>query len=325
MFKLKPEIRISLLYVILGYLWIIFSDKAMMLFAPDREAIKILSISKGWFYVTTTGILLYILIRRDSIKNQKHNQELKAAKEKAEESDRLKSRFLANLSHELRSPMNAILGFADLLNTPNLIDEKRSQYVQIIYNKSNNLLQLINNLIESARIQEESYSLYIDKVNLNYLCEKVYTSILPDISHIGKNNLIFLCETDPKNNNFTINTDHVKLELIIKNLLYNAIKYTTKGTILFGYEIKDKHVEFFVEDSGIGISEEDQVSIFERFNQGNDEKNRKYGGSGLGLSICKAFVEILGGKIWLVSKQGKGSTFYFTLPANTPSTITKNT
>ena len=312
--KLQPEVRIAGIYVIIGFLWILFSDKAMVLFTSDSHTIEILSTLKGWFYVSVTGLFLYILIRKDSIKNIKHTNELQEAKEKAEELDKLKSRFLANLSHEIRSPMNAILGFSDLLKNQKITEEKKNQYSNIIYEKTIQLLQLVNNLIESARIQENTYKIFIECISLHDFVNKIYESYASELIHFNKNNVTILFDVDPDLSNIEIFSDPTKVEQIFRNLISNAIKYTKNGKIFVGFVKKDDHIECYVKDEGIGIPAEKHQFLFDRFYQSNDKKDQKFGGAGLGLSICKAFVDILGGKIWLTSEVGKGTTFYFTLP-----------
>jgi signal transduction histidine kinase len=312
--KLSPEQRIAGIYIVVGFVWILFSDEALTFLTLNVGTISKLSTLKGWFYVGVTGIMLYLLVRSNTRKNIRYTDELQKAKEKAEEADKLKSRFLANLSHELRTHMNAILGFSDLLNTPQLPDEKRKYYNYIIHEKTSELLKLVNNLIESARIQEGQYKIYLEQVNLNALMEKIYISQIAEIQYLNKNSIHLFNKEDASLTSLMIQTDQMKLELILRNLIYNAIKYTSKGNVTFGYEIKGNFVEFFVSDTGMGISETDQKIIFDQFVQGNGKESQKKGGAGLGLSICRAFVEMLGGKIWLDSKIGEGSTFYFTLP-----------
>ena len=314
--NLRAEVRISGIYIIIGFLWILFSDKAMLLFANDSHTIQIFSTLKGWFYVSITGVLLYILIRRDAIKNINHAKELQAAKEKAEESDKLKSLFLSNLSHEIRSPMNAILGFSDLLQNPELADEKKSQYSTIINEKTTQLLQLVNNLIESARIQENTYTIFIERILFYDFINNIYRSFSSELSHFNKNNITLIHDSNKELSSVEIFSDPTKVEQIFRNLISNAIKYTKNGKIVIGFVKHENEIECYVKDEGIGIPPEKHPFLFDRFYQSNEKKDQKYGGSGLGLSICKAFTEMLGGKIWLTSEEGKGSAFCFTLPIN---------
>jgi signal transduction histidine kinase len=312
--RLPPQIRIAGLYIFLGFIWILFSDQAMLLFSSDISIIKELSTFKGWFFVLTTGTMLYFLIRSDTIRNKKFTEELKKAKEKAEESDRLKSRFLSNLSHELRTPMNAILGFSELLDQPSVPEEKRIFYTQIIQNKTTELLQLLNNLIESAKLQEGQLKIIYENVNLDTLLNRIYTSQLHDLEYLSRKKISLKCSVPSEHKNLNIYSDAIKIEYIFKNLIINAIKFTDVGEINFGYKINNQEILCFVSDTGIGIASNEQNEIFNRFIQSNDQESLKRGGTGLGLSIAKSFAELLGGKIWVDSEPQKGSIFYFTLP-----------
>lgn len=237
-------------------------------------------------------------------------EELKFSREKAVESDRLKSAFLANMSHEIRTPMNGILGFANLLSEKDLSEEERSGYVEIINECGNQLLVILNDLIDIAKIEANQLSIDINPLKINTLLNDLQVLFSAKIAP----GIIFECKPglgDPFDN---ITTDAVRLKQVLANLISNAIKFTVEGSITFGYEIKNDVVEFYVRDTGIGISPDQKEVIFQRFMQADVSITRMYGGTGLGLAISKALVELLGGSIWVESEPGKGSCFYFTIP-----------
>jgi PAS domain S-box-containing protein len=252
---------------------------------------------------------------RDITNRKMAEREIIAAKEKAEESDRLKTAFLQNVSHEIRTPMNAIIGFSTLLNEPDISDFERLQYTDILYQSGTQLLSIINDIVDIANIESGQTRLNLRDVNINSTLRSLndqYTlkSKVPDVSINLKTPL-----DDGKSD---IITDSTKLIQIISNLLNNAIKFTAKGKIDFGYKLNNGFLEFFVTDTGIGITEEHHEKIFSRFYQIDGASSRHFGGTGLGLSICKGYAELLGGRIWLESKPGKGSSFRFTIPYKVP-------
>lgn len=248
---------------------------------------------------------------RDITEAKKAEADIIAAKEKAEESDRLKTAFLHNVSHEIRTPMNAILGFSALLNESDTSPEERQQYTDIIFQSGNQLLSIINDIVDLASIESGQMKLKPQSVDLN----SVLNSISGQFSYREKPQILALgLRTSLPDKEAVIITDKVKLVQILSNLINNAFKFTQTGRIDFGYILREDFLEFFVKDTGIGISPEYHEKIFERFYQVDSATSRHYTGTGLGLSICKAYVELMGGKIWLVSKPGEGTTFVFTIP-----------
>lgn len=242
-------------------------------------------------------------------------RELQEAKEKAEESDRLKSAFLANMSHEIRTPMNGILGFADLLKTPDLSRAEQQQFIALIQKSGQRLLNIINDIVDISKIEAGLVDIRYAESNINEQIEYIFSFFKP--------------ETDAKGIKFgvtamlpeyyaVIRTDPEKVFAVLTNLVKNAIKYTRKGEITLGCVKKDQFLEFFVKDTGIGIPDVRQQAIFERFIQADIEDKMAYQGAGLGLSISKAYVKMLGGDIRVESESGLGSTFYFTLPYTEP-------
>lgn len=246
------------------------------------------------------------------ITNQKNAElEIIKAKEQAEESDRLKSAFLANMSHEIRTPMNGILGFAELLKEPNLTGEKQQKYIGLIEKGGARMLNIINDIVSISKIESGQMEIHKQESNINEQIEFIYTFFKPEIDASG---MRFSFRNHLSSEASVINTDREKVYAILTNLVKNAIKYTEKGSIEFGYNKKDKYLEFYVKDTGIGIPKNRQKAIFERFIQADIAGKNAYQGAGLGLSISKSYVEMLGGKIWVQSEEDKGSVFYFTLP-----------
>jgi len=237
------------------------------------------------------------------------NLELLEAKQKAEESDKLKTAFLANMSHEIRTPMNGIMGFSGLLAKDDLEKTKKQKYIEIIKQNSHQLLSIINDLVDISKIEAGQIDIEQDEVRLDFL-----TRSLADLYYQKAIDRGIKFQLENKSVEIEIVTDETKLRQILMNLLDNAFKFTLDGEIKFGYEIKDDLVEFFVIDTGIGIEKESLELIFERFRQVELSSARKYGGTGLGLSISKAYIEKMGGKIWVDSKIMEGSTFVFVLP-----------
>jgi PAS domain S-box-containing protein len=241
-------------------------------------------------------------------------KELIKAKEKAEESDHLKSAFLANMSHEIRTPMNGILGFAGLLKEPNLTGTEQQKYIQIIEKSGARMLNIINDIVSISKIESGLMEINMIESNINEQIEYIYAFFKPEIENKGiqfsyKNSLPF--------EKAIIKTDREKLFAILTNLVKNAIKYSEKGSIELGCDKKGENLEFYVKDSGIGIDSTRLKAIFERFIQADIADKHAYQGAGLGLSISKAYVEMLGGKLWVESEIGIGSTFYFTIPYTT--------
>ena len=252
-----------------------------------------------------------------SIERKKAEQELKEAILKAQESDRLKSAFLANMSHEIRTPMNGILGFAGLLKEPDLTEEEQEEYIQIIENSGVRMLNIINDIMSISKVESGQMEITISETNINDQIKYLYTFFRPEVE--GKGMKLFIKNSLPAKD-AVIKTDKEKVYAILTNLVKNAIKFTHSGSIEFGYCLKPgnepNELEFFVKDTGMGIAEEQKSFIFDRFRQGSESLSRNYEGAGLGLAISKAYVEMLGGRIWVESEEQKGSVFYFTLPYN---------
>lgn len=243
------------------------------------------------------------------------NEELIIAKSRAEESDNLKTAFLENMSHEVRTPLNGILGFAEFLKDPDLDKDQVEQYIGIIEASSKQLLTIINDILDISKIQAGQISVSKADVDITDLLENIYQE---NKDQAALKHLTLVLNKRDLDKNIVASTDGAKLRQIINNLINNAIKFTAKGTIEFGFEVKDQTLSFFVKDSGIGIAPEDQSLIFKPFSKVENSAARKYGGNGLGLAISRALVEKLGGTMSLASAINNGSIFTFTIPFTVP-------
>ncbi len=250
-------------------------------------------------------------IFRDITERKQMLDELKEAKDKAEEGDRLKTVFLQNMSHEIRTPMNGIMGFAEMLNEPDLDESKRRSYADIIINNGKQLLTIIQDIITISSLETKQEKIHSEPTSVNDILFELQTIYSPDVQSSGLN---LFTKKDLPDEKAYINTDPAKLRQILDNLLSNAFKFTAQGYIEMGYKLIGSELQFFVRDSGIGIKKSLQDKIFNRFWQVEQGTTRRYGGTGLGLAISKGYVGLLGGKIWLESEPGKGSSFYFSLP-----------
>lgn len=292
-----------MVYIIYARRWIYqpLSLITRILESENTDAISKLQQSAGEFS--------YIGVLFEDYFNQRKTLEL--AKQKAEESDKLKSAFLSNIAHEIRTPMHGILGFADMLKTASLSPEQMQEYIAIIEKSSARMLNTITDLIEISRIESGQTEVNLSLINIDGQLDSMYAIFKPEADKKGVHLIINnSSETEEPH----IRTDREKLDTILTQLLKNAVKYTKKGSIEIGYEPKGKYLEYYVKDTGIGIEKDKQQSIFGRFTQADNSLSKIYEGAGLGLSITKAYVEMLGGAIWVESEPGNGSTFYFTLP-----------
>lgn len=250
-----------------------------------------------------------------ALQRMRAEEQLIKAKEHAEESDRLKSAFLANMSHEVRTPMNAIIGFTDLLDEPGLSSEEALKFRRIIKDRSKDLLNIINDILDISKIEAGQMVLHEESSDLHVLFTELF-----DLYGLEQRNndksIEFRTKFDVPVNKRTVITDIDRLRQILGNLINNAFKFTEKGHIEVGCKFQDNNtLLFYVEDTGVGISKAKKEIVFERFRQAEDSYlTSTTGGTGLGLSISKGLVELLGGEIWVDSEENKGSTFYFTIP-----------
>ncbi|HNQ67358.1 MAG TPA: ATP-binding protein [Bacteroidales bacterium] len=262
-------------------------------------------------YLDEAGTLIGIHGVTRDITSRKHTEnELIKAKEKAEESDQLKSAFLSNMSHEIRTPMNGIIGFASLLKRPNLTGEKQKEYISLIEKSGMRMLNIINDIIDISKIESGQMQVYFSDTDINSVMENQYAFFLPEAT---QNGIKLICNNSLTPEESHIKTDSEKLYAILTNLIKNAIKFTKQGSIEFGCQKKGKFVEFYVKDTGKGIPQDQLELIFERFRQASNSHSRGYEGAGLGLSISSAYVTMLGGKIWAESTPDIGTVFHFTI------------
>ncbi|MBG0781969.1 MAG: PAS domain S-box protein, partial [Bacteroidales bacterium] len=259
--------------------------------------------------------LSFILIIGDVSKRKMTEYELIKALEKAEESDKLKTAFLTSMSHEIRTPMNHIIGFVDFLRDPELPPHEREEYSQIVFDSGQVLLRLIDDIIDIAKIEAGQMQLHKTNFVLNELMHNLYRTYDQLRIKKGKQNLQFKLIIPPNISNIIVNTDAVRLQQILSNLLDNAFKFTESGSIEMGYEIENNQLQFFVKDTGVGISPDKHELIFKRFRQLDYSSTKKYGGTGLGLSIIKGLIDLLEGTLFLDSTLNEGSCFRFSLPS----------
>jgi signal transduction histidine kinase len=257
----------------------------------------------------------FVIIVNDITERIQFIEKLKHAKIDAEEADRLKTAFLANMSHEIRTPMNSIVGFSSLLTEPDNSEEMKEKYLNHIINSTNSLMSLIDDIIDISKIEAGQLKVTKTECHVNELLTDLYSSFSD--SNTNKN-VEFLLSSPEKSENISFISDSLRVRQVFTNLIGNALKFTESGTIEIGYNLhikkREKFIEFYVSDTGIGIPEDKLDLIFQRFSQIEDAHTKKYGGTGLGLTISQRIVEILGGTFRFKSEIHKGSSFYFSLP-----------
>ena len=230
---------------------------------------------------------------------------------RSEDSERLKAAFLQNISHEIRTPLNAIVGFSTLLSEQIPVTDSRREYLNVIARSSDHLVEIIDDIVEISKIETGTIKIIRETVNLNSLLRKVFERYCRKAAEKG---IMLVFAMMPDQNVSNIITDSYKITQVFRYLVGNAVKFTNKGKVEFGYEFKEGVIEFYVSDTGIGIPEEFQENLFRRFYQAESTASRNYEGSGLGLAISKAYIELLGGQIWYEPKPARGSIFKFTIP-----------
>jgi signal transduction histidine kinase/CheY-like chemotaxis protein/ligand-binding sensor domain-containing protein len=256
-----------------------------------------------------------IIVKEEIIKERKKiEKELIAAKEKAELSDKLKSSFLTNMSHEIRTPMNAIVGLSELLKDKAFSEEDKTDFINLIVSNSNSLLGLIDDILDISKIESNQLTVIMKSSQVYPVLDELYQRFSKEIKAREKSHLHFHLSVDNKVKDLIFETDVMRLKQALSKLLDNAIKFTDSGHITLGANLEEKKIVFFVEDTGIGLSEDKKKIIFELFRKVEDSKLRLYRGTGLGLSLSQSLVKILGGEIKVESECNKGTRFYFSLP-----------
>ena len=311
--KNRIAIKITLIYFLTGFLWILFSDQLIQGISGSAEAVTHLQTFKGWFFVAITAFLLFLLINREfNIKNAIEADLLKA-KEKAEESDRLKSAFLANMSHEIRTPLNGILGFCELILDERFTREEKQVFAKHMGKNSNDFLKLINDIMDISKLQENQFPIDRRNFEVNQLLENIYEEFNQSELRSHRKRLDFkLIKGIEGTAKAELFSDPERLTHILQKLLNNSFFFTKEGFVHFGYRKVGEEFEFFVEDSGTGIEKNSQDLIFKPFFKGKDHVVGNKG-FGLGLAISKGLVRLLGGELKFDSTPNVGSRFYFTI------------
>jgi signal transduction histidine kinase len=246
----------------------------------------------------------------DRVKNELHIN-----REKAGESDRLKSAFLCNMSHEIRTPLHAIMGFCGLIANSTISDSEKVKYANVINRNVDSMLELVNDIFDISQAEAGITHVEDEPVKVNELMGAVHTWLNLEKANSGKEYLQIKVVKGNKDNDFTIYSDGYKLRRTLNNLAGNALKYSAEGFIEMGYRFGNNNmVEFYVKDEGIGFSKDKLDIIFQNFRQLDESQTRQYGGLGLGLSVAQKFIELLGGTMWAESEPGIGSTFWFAIP-----------
>ncbi len=280
---------------------------------PSNEK-DVRSIVSTFSFFPQSHPIIFLFTLMDVTRQEKARKDMLRLKEKLEENDTLKSIFLSNISHEIRIPINSIVGFSELLNIGNITPDEKREYINIIKNQSSTLLKLIDDIAELAKFETGDVNISKSPCNLNLLLNELLTSF-SQMKKLQKKDHIELRLNIPDKNGILTYTDSGRLYQLMSNLISNAIKFTEKGFVEFGYTLRDDaRIEFFVKDTGIGLSKEEQKYIFDRFSKIEETIARKYEGAGFGLSIAKGITKLLGGKIWIESEKGKGSAFSFYIP-----------
>jgi signal transduction histidine kinase len=255
-----------------------------------------------------------IIVKEEIIKERKKVEKiLIEAKTKAELSEKLKTAFLQNMSHEIRTPMNAIVGFTQLLNEEGLSNEVKKEFINNVLTNAESLLKLINDILDLSKLETNQLVIEKEKLRVNTLIRDVELIFRKRLSVENKANIEFATRC-PGNDELEIVADKTRIIQILNNLLDNALKFTESGSIILGYTLDELNTTFFVEDTGIGLAEDKKDIVFDLFRKVEDDRFKLYGGTGLGLTLAKYLVKLMGGEIDVESKQDVGSKFYFYLP-----------
>jgi signal transduction histidine kinase len=283
----------------------------LQLNGKNRERIWV---SASFTPVMFESKLQHILVILENITRRKeYEKELILAKNKAEESDRIKTTFLNNISHEIRTPLNAIIGFSSVLTDPHLGQFERSGFSDLIYKNSQELLQIIENLLEISQIEAGEIKISKTEFSVNALMNEIYSNF--EEQERGSSRIKLSLRKEIFQDDLVVLSDPARIKQVLKHLLSNSFNFTPTGFVEFGYRLKDENnLLFYVVDSGIGIEPDKMDFIFNPFRQADSSSTRRHGGLGLGLAISKHVVEKMGGKIWMNSTPGSGTSVFFTIP-----------
>jgi len=311
--KLPPEVIVQLMESIED---VVASNKL-------KTMILELPLESGIIYTETRIVPLasneVFILFRDLTPRILSEKALLVEKERAEESDRLKMAFLSNMSHEIRTPMNAIIGFSEMLNLDDVDDTERDSFIYQIQSNGALLLNLINDILDLSKIEAGELEMQYSKFDVKRILQDIYLNFENEKAIKNKPQIKISITIPSDIHSLTVNADEYRFKQILFNLMGNALKFTSEGTISLGFKLTESEILFFVKDTGIGIAEEKHELIFHRFRQVEDSHTRTFGGAGLGLTISRNLIEAMGGRIWVEKNKPKGSSFYFTLPVNDAS------
>ncbi len=291
------------------------SDLAFETYLETNEGLRFFIVKLKKMLDVSEKFKGVILMLDDFTERKEMERQYEIAKSKAEEADQLKTAFLANMSHEIRTPMNAIIGFTDMLLNDVIKEGNRREYLELILQSGNMLMKIIDDLIDISRIDTKQINLSPSKFKVSDFLSEIHSIFKESIRKDKTKTIDLILHVDEEDRNTMLVTDPYRLNQAFNNLLNNAIKFTSKGSVEFGFKLIDKyHAYFYVSDTGIGIPVDKHNKIFDRFMQLEDSYTKEYSGTGLGLAITKNIISMMGGNIWVESEPGKGTTFHFILP-----------
>jgi signal transduction histidine kinase len=290
--SLQTYINLSVTYLVLNFITL----------AP------LISLLNGMMFTVKKERRYQRILRREQ-------EDLVYARQKAEESDMLKTAFLSNMSHEIRTPMNAILGFSNLLSHPGVTENEKEEFVNLIKLNGKNLMSLVEDIIDISKMESGQFEIHNAPCQLHQVLEDVYNVFTDEMRRRGVSNLKLYLKKGIADERIQILADAARLKKVLNNLVGNAIKFTEKGYVEFGYTLDSDHfIQFYVKDTGIGLPAGKEEEIFNRFSKFSNNEDKLYGGTGIGLTIARHLVKHMGGDIWVEPQPTPGTTFFFTIP-----------
>lgn len=297
------ELKITLAYVIIGGLYIRFSDLLVEATFSDPDVLTRVQSYKGWAYVAVTGVFLYVLLKR-------HLRDLRAAERRARRGEQMAQAFLQNISHEVRTPMNGIMGIAEILRTHEYSREEQHSYLETLQGSSHQLLNLVNDILDISRIESETMPIKKSRVNL--------PSLLKELDDQWKGradaSVSFCMESDLPNELADVNYDATRLKQAFNNVIDNAFKFTQEGTVSFSASHERSTFHFCIKDTGKGIKRDELPSLFKYFRRDADLATGMVSSRRLGLAITKGLIELMGGRIEIKSTEGEGTEVHIFIP-----------